>query len=153
MGDAMHPQQPPVEPGRAGGSGTGPFAAGGSQPPTGTPGTGMPGYDPAADPGRVDPNRVGQPTAAQPAEPDRIKRTLSSALWTGLIIGAILLILLIVFIVENSRTVTIDLIFGDAHTALAIGLLLSAVIGALLVAIPGTIRMMQLRKEIKRRMR
>jgi len=97
----------------------------------------------------------GEGSAAPPvpAERERIERTLSGSLWVGLIIGAILLILLIVFIVENLGSVSIELIFGKARTPLAIGLLLSAVIGALLVAVPGTIRILQLRRELKRRMR
>lgn len=113
---------------------------------------------PAAGGGQPMPPPAGaeggpMPEGAPTPERERIKRTISSAVWIGLIAGAILLILLIVFIAENSQTVKIDLIFGDVNAALAIGLLLSAVIGALLVAIPGTIRILQLRKQLKRHLR
>lgn len=145
----MQPNDPGSDPYPAGGAAQRPV--GGRTPPPPDPaGRTRQGHGPLGELG-ADP--AAGTAGERPVEPQRIKRTISSALWIGLIVGAILLILLIVFIVENSRTVKIDLIFGDVNTALAIGLLLSAVIGALLVAVPGTIRILQLRKEIKRRMR
>jgi uncharacterized integral membrane protein len=140
---------------------TGPVRPGDEPPPVVHPG-GLPSTPPGsplpptgATGANPPPGTAGGPPVPErpTGEPERIKRTISSAVWIASIVGAILLILLIVFIAENSQTVKIDLIFGDTRTALAVGLLLSAVIGALLVAIPGSIRILQLRRQLKRHLR
>lgn len=80
----------------------------------------------------------------------RVGRSRTSAIWIGAILAAIVLVLLLVFILQNTTSVTIHY-FGFAGTLpIAVALLLAAVLGLLLVAIPGTIRIMQLRKVIKR---
>jgi uncharacterized integral membrane protein len=73
-----------------------------------------------------------------------------SALWIGLIIAAILLILLLIFIAQNSKTVPIHFLGASGHISLAVALLLSAVVAALLVAIPGSVRIYQLRRLVRR---
>jgi uncharacterized integral membrane protein len=73
-----------------------------------------------------------------------------SALWIGLIVAAVLLILLLIFIAQNSVTVPIHFLGASGHISLAVALLLSAVVAVLLVAIPGTMRIMQLRRLVKR---
>ncbi|PZS12881.1 MAG: DUF1049 domain-containing protein [Pseudonocardiales bacterium] len=74
-----------------------------------------------------------------------------SALWVGLIAAAVLLILLLIFIAQNSRTVTIHDLGLHGHRSLALALLLAVVTGVLLVAIPGTARIVQLRRAARRR--
>ena len=80
----------------------------------------------------------------------RVRRGRVSALWVGLIVAAVLLIVLLVFISQNSRTVTIHFLGLHGQLSLAVALLLSAVIGVLLVAVPGTARILQLRHALKR---
>ncbi len=73
-----------------------------------------------------------------------------SALWIGLIVAAILLILLLIFIAQNSVTVPIHFLGANGHISLAVALLLSAVVAVLLVAIPGSVRILQLRRLVRR---
>jgi uncharacterized integral membrane protein len=73
--------------------------------------------------------------------------------WVGLIVAAVLLVALLVFIAQNSRQVTIHFLGFHGHISLAIALLLSAVIGLLLIAIPGTARILQLRHALKKNAR
>jgi uncharacterized integral membrane protein len=73
-----------------------------------------------------------------------------SALWIGFIVAALLLIALLIFIAQNSKPVTIRYLGFDGHISLAIALLLAAVGGILLVAIPGTARIIQLRRALKK---
>jgi uncharacterized integral membrane protein len=56
----------------------------------------------------------------------------------------------LIFIAQNSRTVTIHYLGFEGQASLAVALLLAAVAGLLLVAIPGTARIMQLRRALKR---
>ncbi len=68
----------------------------------------------------------------------------------GLIIAAIILILLLIFILQNSDDVTVHYLGLHGQASLAVALLLSAVAGVLLIAIPGTLRIMQLRRALRR---
>jgi uncharacterized integral membrane protein len=73
-----------------------------------------------------------------------------SAAWVALIIAAILLVALVVFIAQNARAVSIHYVGLDGRVPLAVALLAAAVAGMLLVAVPGTARIIQLRRAIKK---
>ena len=70
--------------------------------------------------------------------------------WTGVIAGAVLLLLLLIFILENTQTVTISFLGADGDVPLGVALLLAAVGGALVVGLVGIARVVQLRKRAKR---
>jgi uncharacterized integral membrane protein len=96
-----------------------------------------------------------QPQPPAPVQPGltqrgRVRRTRVGSIWIGLIAAAVVLILLLVFVLQNSRTVSIHFLGLNGHLSLAVALLLAAVAGLLLVAIPGTARIMQLRRSLKR---
>lgn len=104
------------------------------------------GHPPAQPtPPQVDPATAA--TAAPVSAPTRprIRRTRSGAIWVGVIIAAVVLVLLLVFILQNSRSVKISYLGMHGHLSLAVAMLLSAIAGILLVAIPGTARIIQLR--------
>jgi uncharacterized integral membrane protein len=65
--------------------------------------------------------------------------------------GVIVLVLLLVFILENTQSVQITYFGASGHLALGVALLLAAVGGALLVGIVGTARITQLKRHAKRR--
>jgi uncharacterized integral membrane protein len=90
---------------------------------------------------------VGQP------QHHRIRRTRAGGVWVALAVSAVVLILLLIFILENLKRADISL-FG-AHMSLPIGvaLLLAAAAGALIVVIPGTARIVQLRMTARRHRR
>jgi len=70
--------------------------------------------------------------------------------WVGLALSAVVLLLLLVFILENERKVDIAFFGAHGHLPLGVALLLAAVAGALLVLIPGTVRIVQLRRTARR---
>jgi uncharacterized integral membrane protein len=80
----------------------------------------------------------------------KVRRTRASAWWVGLIIAAVILVALLIFIAQNSASVAVRYLGVDGHVPLAIALMLSAIAGVLLVAIPGTARMIQLRRALKK---
>jgi uncharacterized integral membrane protein len=105
------------------------------------------------------PARGDQPSGAEALSPEpppgmtrrgKVRRTRMSAWWVGLIITAVLLVALLIFIAENSRTVNVQYLGTNGHVSLAVALLLAAVAGVLLVAIPGAARIIQLRRALKR---
>jgi uncharacterized integral membrane protein len=65
--------------------------------------------------------------------------------------GAVVLLLLLVFILENGQSVEISFFGAHGHVPLGVGLLLAAVFGTLLVLIPGAGRMIQLRRAARQR--
>lgn len=109
-------------------------------------------------PGRTTPTTDGPDTVpGTPAHPTagldsrgRVKATRASGLWIGLISAAVLAVLFLIFIAQNSEKVTIHFLGFDGELSLAISLLLSAVIGALVVAVPGIVRITQLRHALRK---
>jgi uncharacterized integral membrane protein len=61
-----------------------------------------------------------------------------STLWFGATSFAVVLVLLLIFILQNSRKVQISYLGAHGHLPLGVALLLAAVLGILLVVIPGT---------------
>jgi uncharacterized integral membrane protein len=67
--------------------------------------------------------------------------------------GAIVLILLLIFILENTQSVKLSYFGASGQLPLGVALLLAAVGGALIVGILGSARIMQVRRHAKRRAR
>ncbi|MEO9328767.1 LapA family protein [Gordonia aurantiaca] len=100
---------------------------------------------------------VGEDADAILSERDRLRQTVADvehtktrATWFGVIIGAIILVLLLVFIVQNLESQRIELIFWEVNLPLGISLLIAAIAGALVVALIGGLRMLQLRRALRR---
>lgn len=79
-----------------------------------------------------------------------MEHTRTRATWFGVVIGAIILVLLLVFIVQNLQSQTIDLLFWEVTLPLGVSLLIAAIAGALVVALVGGLRMLQLRRALKK---
>lgn len=115
-------------------------------------------------PGELDkPGELDEPAEldkqAEPAEPveDRpeptnrkIMPSRMGGLWAGLIVAAVVMILLLVFVLQNLETVDIDFLMLHGSLPLGVALLFAAISGILMVAIPGIGRMMQLRRKLRR---
>lgn len=76
--------------------------------------------------------------------------TNAGRIWVALALATVLLALLIVFIAENSRSVTISFLGAHGHISLALALLIAAVVGVAVTLLSGTARILQLRWEVRR---
>jgi|ERR1019366_45614 uncharacterized integral membrane protein len=74
-----------------------------------------------------------------------VKRTRMGGVWVASALFAVVLLLLLIFILENGQKVDIGYFGAHGHLPLGVALLLAAVLGVLLVVIPGTGRIVQLR--------
>ena len=99
-------------------------------------------------------------TAADRTSPDRdalpehkIKRTRISGLWVSVGFFAVVLLLLLIFILQNGTKVDISYMGAHGHLPLGVALLLSAVCGVLLVVLAGAARISQLRAVARRHRR
>lgn len=144
----------------------------GSSPAWGRVGPADPTQDPATQPAMRIPGsdrvQVGvpeseQPTVAvptgvpdhpgddSPTRPARVpQRTRVGGWWAGLVLSAIVGVLLLVFILQNTEPVQISFLWMAGSLPTGVALLFAAIAGILLVAIPGTWRILQLRRAAKR---
>jgi uncharacterized integral membrane protein len=133
-------------------------------PPYGLVGPADPHADPATQPSMRPavpdgPAVADGPTVPTPSEPqaragwpkEPVTRSRSGVLWTGLILSALVLLFLLIFILQNSALVQINFLGASGTLPIGVALLLAAIAGLLLVAIPGGLRILQLRKAARRR--
>ncbi|MDX1876250.1 lipopolysaccharide assembly LapA domain-containing protein [Mycobacterium sp. SMC-18] len=93
------------------------------------------------------------PKSPKPGTPDKksktpesaVKFTRTAALWTALVLGFLILILLLVFILQNGDDVTLRLFGWQLTMQKGVAILLSAVAGGLLTFAVASIRILQLR--------
>ncbi len=62
----------------------------------------------------------------------------------------VLVVLLIIFIAENSGRVRVSFLGANGRISLGLAMLIAAVVGALVTLLVGTTRILQLRREIRR---
>ncbi len=84
-------------------------------------------------------------------KPDRVRPTRISGTWVAVVAGLVVLTLLLVFILQNLDTATVRFFGMAGSLPLAIAMLFSALGGAALVALIGGARILQLRKQARRR--
>ena len=86
---------------------------------------------------------------AKTAPHNPIRHTRTGVIWVGLIIFTVILLLLLVFIVQNTQPVNISFFAATGHVSLAVAMLLGTVTGVLLTAIAGSLRIWQLRRRLR----
>lgn len=92
------------------------------------------------------PTRTGSVATAQPA---RTAFTRVAAAWWALVAGVFFLILLLVFIAQNTEPVAMHFLTWDWSLPTGVAYLLSAVCGAAIVVLIGVARMVQLGRAAK----
>ena len=99
--------------------------------------------------------RRAPPAAAPPPLPPqhRIKRTRTSGIWVAVGFFAVILLLLLIFILQNGTQVSVSYLGMHGHLPLGVALLLAAVCGVLLVVLAGAARISQLRATARRHRR
>ena len=107
--------------------------------------------EPAAPPQQAAPEPAASPAAAPHQLPQhRIKRTRTGGIWVAVGFFAVILLLLLIFILQNNTDVSVSYLGMHGHLPLGVALLLAAVCGVLLVVLAGTARIAQLRTTARR---
>ncbi|MGD0741804.1 MAG: lipopolysaccharide assembly protein LapA domain-containing protein [Acidimicrobiales bacterium] len=78
--------------------------------------------------------------------------TRTSGYWIAVVVGLLVLLVLLVFILENGQTARVDFFGVHGHLPQGVALLLAAVIGGLFVALAGAARILQLRSRMQGRL-
>jgi uncharacterized integral membrane protein len=118
----------------------------------------IPGEPPTVPPQQVPsaPATAKVPPAPPPAPSSTtkrespIQRTRAAALWSALILGFLILIVLLIFIAQNTESAQFQFLGWQWSLPLGVAILLAAVCGGLLTVAVGTVRMYQLRRAAKR---
>ncbi|MGH3328289.1 MAG: lipopolysaccharide assembly protein LapA domain-containing protein [Streptomycetales bacterium] len=93
----------------------------------------------------------GPPPETAAERPTRAAlRSRTGGLWVVSILSAVFLLVLLIFIMQNLASVKISFFALEGQLPLGVALLLAAVCGVLIVAIPGTGRIIQLRRVARR---
>jgi uncharacterized integral membrane protein len=136
---------PPLPPELGGAAGPG-FSTESGLPPAPSPGPST-GLAPSPD---------LAPPPAVPEQPfggrKRIKVpwTRTSAAWLGIWAGVVALILLIIFVAQNTANVEINFLWMTGHFSLAVALLVAGVCGAIIAMAVAAARIVQLRRLVHR---
>ncbi|WP_084484672.1 LapA family protein [Nocardia anaemiae] len=94
-----------------------------------------------------------QPTERQIVEPNGRKSVAKSRTgdtWVALVAAALIGMVVLIFILQNLEQQRVDLFFWDFSLPVGILVLLSVIAGALVMALVGGVRIIQLRRAAKR---
>jgi uncharacterized integral membrane protein len=108
---------------------------------------------PQVPPQPAGPPEQAAPPAAVPLPQHRIKRTRTSGIWMAVGFFAVILLLLLIFILQNGTQVSVSYLGMHGHLPLGVAMLLAAVCGVLLVVLAGAARIGQLRTTARRHRR
>jgi uncharacterized integral membrane protein len=100
-----------------------------------------PGHEDAADQSEVEPQT--------PAEPIRSTRT--SRAWVRVLPALVVLVLILVFVFQNPKDVKVSLFTFSGRFPLSVALLGAVILGALMAVALGSLRIYQLRRQVRRK--
>jgi uncharacterized integral membrane protein len=106
---------------------------------------------------RGDPPGPGRNAAGPGGGSDRlddrakVPRSRMGDAWVAMLVAAAVLLLLLIFILQNGQRAEVSFLGAHGHLPMGVALLLAAIFGVLLVALPGTARIIQLRMLSRRR--
>ena len=108
--------------------------------------------EPHVSPGEPLPPAVAVPEVeSQPApNVEEVGFTRAGALWTSLILGFLILIVLLIFITQNTESTPFTFLHWHWNLPLGVAILLAAVCGGLITALSSAARMFQLRRAAKK---
>jgi uncharacterized integral membrane protein len=109
--------------------------------------------DPPAVP-ETDERTSAEPTT-EPPPPSRrgedpLRGSRTSGLWTSVVALVVLLILLAVFVFQNTQEVQVTYFGWEVQAPLAAALLIATAAGGLIVVAAGSLRILQLRRRVRR---
>jgi uncharacterized integral membrane protein len=89
-------------------------------------------------------------TAHRPVPENAVHFTRAAALWSALIVGFLVLIVLLIFIAQNTDPGTFHFLGWSWSLPLGVALLAAAVLGGLVTTLAGIVRIVQLRRAAKK---
>jgi uncharacterized integral membrane protein len=114
------------------------------------PMTGMTSTSPIQPEGGMSASSEGVQESVPSSDETHIAPTRVSASWTAVVAAAFVLLLLVIFIAQNTQQSTVKFLWAHGKAPTSVVLLIAAIAGALVVIIVGVARIVQLRRTAKR---
>jgi len=92
---------------------------------------------------------AGTDSAPAPAK-DPLRGSRTSGIWVAVVGLGLVLLLLVIFIAQNTQSVSVSFLGWSGQTPLAVALLIATVAGLFLAAVAGSLRILQLRRRVRR---
>jgi uncharacterized integral membrane protein len=127
-------------------TGGGSRALGGMSDPSATSGPSGPTDPVAPDPATSSATTTGP---GRPAK-DPLRGSRTGGVYVALGVAALVLVLLVVFIVQNTQSVRVSYLGWEGSAPLAAALLIAAVAGMVLALVTGSLRLLQVRRRVRR---
>jgi uncharacterized integral membrane protein len=86
----------------------------------------------------------------QDVREDPLRGSRTSGFWAATVGLGVLLLLLIIFIAQNTRQTTVSFLSWDGDVPVAVALLVAAAAGLSLGLLAGVLRILQLRRRVRR---
>ena len=120
-------------------------------PSTGSP-TGSPaGSGPEAPPASPPPSgQTSTSPQSQSRTADPLRGSRTSGIWVAVVGLGLVLLVLVIFIAQNTQTVNVAFLGWEGTAPLSVTLLAAAVGGFFLAVAAGTLRILQLRRRVRR---
>ena len=83
----------------------------------------------------------------------KVKGSFAASTWIALIVGFLLLIVLIIFILQNQHQVPLNFLNWSVQFPAGVTYLICAIAGALIMALVGGWRMFELRRQVRKQAR
>ena len=83
-------------------------------------------------------------------EKDPLRGSRTSGFWAAVVGLGVILLLLIIFIAQNTRKTTVSFLGWEGQVPVAVALLIAALAGLSLAGLAGTRRILQLRRRIRK---
>ncbi|GHJ61111.1 hypothetical protein NOK12_36290 [Nocardioides sp. OK12] len=122
--------------------------------PSGDEPTGETG--PHTDPAPTTPDATGPTTEPERPAPargkgdDPLRGSRTSGFYAAIVGLGVLLVLLVIFIAQNTDTTTVRFLSFEGETPVAVAMLIATAAGILLTATAGSLRIIQLRRRTKK---
>jgi uncharacterized integral membrane protein len=100
------------------------------------------------------PERATERTTAQATgAPDPLRGSRTSGFWVAVVLLVVLLIVLAVFVLQNTQQVQVSFFGWNGTAPLAAALLIATAAGLLIAVSAGALRILQLRRRVRRSQR
>ena len=92
---------------------------------------------------------AGTDSAPAPAK-DPLRGSRTSGIWVAVVGLGLVLLLLVIFIAQNTQSVSVSFLGWSGSAPLAVSLLVATLAGLFLAAVAGSLRILQLRRRVRR---
>jgi uncharacterized integral membrane protein len=84
---------------------------------------------------------------------DPLRRSRTSGAWFAVVALGVLLLLLVIFVAQNTQKVEVSFLGWNGHLPLAVWMLIGTVVGILISVVAGALRIFQLRRRVRSQLR